>query len=432
MRAALAAGAALTALAAPLYGQAGVRTVTLDEAVALSVRSQPSMVAARQDVRVAEAQQRQAFGAWLPTLSFNSNTNKSGATRLNQNTGQPQQFPSLYSSSFGFSTSWDVFTGFRRGAVRRQSEANTALADATLLRQEYATALATKQTFFQTLAFAELMRVQETRLRSADEQLKLTSERLRLGATTRSDSLRARVEYGQAQLALIEAQNNLRTAQANLGRAIQIEGLVMGVYDSTLEARPASIDTAALRRDARATAPSIRQAEASVTSTRAATSAARSSYWPTASFSAGWSKIGADSVPYGGRYLESWNFRLGLSLPIFNGFTRETNVISADANYRDAAARERDAHLELDALLTQNFYALEAAAARIDVSRVSVTAAQEDLRMQRERYRLGAVTIIEVLASQGNLDQAEVDLVQARYDYLVARASIEALVGHSL
>jgi outer membrane protein len=431
MRAAALAAVTALALAAPLYGQA-VRTVTLDEAVALSVRSQPAMVAARQDVRVAEAQQRQAFGAWLPTLSFSSNTQKSGATRLNTNTGQPQQFPSLYSSSFGFNTSWDVFTGFRRGAVRRQSEANTALADATLLRQEYATALATKQTFFQTLAFSELVRVQETRLRSADEQLKLTSERLRLGATTRSDSLRARVEYGQAQLALIEAQNNLRTAQANLGRAIQIEGLVMGVYDSTLEARPASIDTAALRRDARATAPSIRQAEASVVSTRAATSAARSSYWPTATLSGGWSKIGADSVPYGGRYLESWNFRLGLTLPIFNGFTRETNVISADANYRDAAARERDAHLELDALLTQNFYDLEAAAARIDVSRVSVTAAQEDLRMQRERYRLGAVTIIEVLASQGNLDQAEVDLVQARYDYLVARASIEALVGHSL
>jgi outer membrane protein TolC len=52
--------------------------------------------------------------------------------------------------------------------------------------------------------------------------------------------------------------------------------------------------------------------------------------------------------------------------------------------------------------------------------------------MQRERYRLGAVTIIEVLTSQGNLDQAQVDLVQARYDYLVARAQIEAVVGHSL
>ncbi len=76
--------------------------------------------------------------------------------------------------------------------------------------------------------------------------------------------------------------------------------------------------------------------------------------------------------------------------------------------------------------------ALEAAAAQIDVGRTSVASAQESLRMQQERYRLGASTIVDLLTAETALNQAEVTLVQARYNYLIARATLEALVGHTL
>jgi outer membrane protein len=134
----------------------------------------------------------------------------------------------------------------------------------------------------------------------------------------------------------------------------------------------------------------------------------------------------------GSPFTRSWQVGFSINYPIFNGFQRETNVITADANATAAEARLRDARLLLDANLTQAFAALDAASARIDVARMSLTAAEEDLRLQRERYRLGASTIFEVLTSQVSADQAQVDLVQARYDYLVARAQLEAYVGHSL
>ena len=65
-------------------------------------------------------------------------------------------------------------------------------------------------------------------------------------------------------------------------------------------------------------------------------------------------------------------------------------------------------------------------------SAVSVAAAEEDLRVQQERYRLGASTIIEVLSSQEALNQAEVDEVQGHFDLLLAKAQIEALIGREL
>ena len=45
---------------------------------------------------------------------------------------------------------------------------------------------------------------------------------------------------------------------------------------------------------------------------------------------------------------------------------------------------------------------------------------------------MGAATIVDVLSSQEALSQAEVDVVQARYNYVVAKAQIEALIGRSL
>ena len=72
--------------------------------------------------------------------------------------------------------------------------------------------------------------------------------------------------------------------------------------------------------------------------------------------------------------------------------------------------------------LTARLAELEAARARIDITRTSVVAATEDLRVQQERYRLGASTIVDVLTSQEALNQAEVDVVIARFDYLRAKA----------
>jgi outer membrane protein TolC len=409
------------------------RRVTLGDALRLALQNQPATVQARQDVRVAEAQERQAFGAFLPSINTNMSETRNSTTRVDATSGgaRPNQPP--YNASLGLSASLDLFTGFRRGAQRRSAGATTALREATQLRQEYAVALSTKQAFFNALAAQELVAVAETRLRRADEQLKLVSERLRLGATTRSDSLRSRVEYGNAQLTLIQAQADLRTAEANLARAIGIEGLVAPAGDTTLEIRLGALDTAGLRREALATAPSIREAEASVTSTRASLSASRAAYLPTVTATGNKNWVRTENDLFSGvPFTPSWSVRVALSYPIFNGFLRETNIVSADANATAAEARMRDARLFLDANLTQSFAALEAAAAKIDVARVSVAAAEEDLRMQRERYRLGASTIIEVLTSQVSLDQAQVDLVRARYDYLVARAQIEAYVGHSL
>ena len=58
--------------------------------------------------------------------------------------------------------------------------------------------------------------------------------------------------------------------------------------------------------------------------------------------------------------------------------------------------------------------------------------AREDLRVQQERYRVGAATILDLLTSQAALTEAEVTVIQTRFTYLIARAQLEATVGRTL
>ena len=58
--------------------------------------------------------------------------------------------------------------------------------------------------------------------------------------------------------------------------------------------------------------------------------------------------------------------------------------------------------------------------------------AEEDLRITRERYRLSVAIILDVVTSQIALDQARVNLVTSRYDYVIAKAQLEAVVGRTL
>jgi len=159
-----------------------------------------------------------------------------------------------------------------------------------------------------------------------------------------------------------------------------------------------------------------------------AVAVAKAQYFPTlnGSFSQSWS--GTDI----GKLGNSWAARLSLNWPLFNGFTREGNVTRSNVSRESAEAQAEDTRRQASAQLTQQLATLESSRSQIGIAQTSLAAAQEDLRVVQERYRLGAATIVDVLTSQQTLDQAEVNYIRARLDFLVARAQLEALLGRSL
>jgi outer membrane protein len=131
-------------------------------------------------------------------------------------------------------------------------------------------------------------------------------------------------------------------------------------------------------------------------------------------------------------YINGWGLRFSLSWTLFNGFSREADQVSASVERDVARAQAADTRRQVGAQLTEQLAAMITAYTRIGITGANVDAATEARRVQQERYRLGAGTLLDLLTAEANLTQAEVNRVQAHYDYLIARAQVEALVGRPL
>ncbi len=410
------------------------RAVTLQEAIQLSERVQPGVVQARGNVETAAAQHRSAWGAYLPSLSANSSASdffSEGTSSVDPTTQQViSGNRSNRSVSAGLSANLDLFTGFRRGADMKAARAAQEAAGASLVDARFQQALTTTNQFFDALAAAQLVGVREASVRRAEEQLKVSVAKLHAGSATRSDSLRSLVTLGTARLDLIQSQTDLAAAEAGLARLIGQLGRVHARDDSAFYQLAGQLDTAAIRTEAESHSPRVQEAAANAEAARADLRASRAAYWPTLNLTASTAWNGSRTTDY-----DLFNQRqvsLGLRWTLFNGFDRELAVVQRSTSLDLAEATAADARRQLDADLTSQLAALGAALTKIDITQTSVAAATEDLRVQQERYRLGASTIVDVLTSQEALNQAEVDVVVARFDYLRAKAQLEALIGRTL
>ena len=420
----LVASLSLVSESAPAVAQ--TRAVTLDEALVLAQRYSPTIIQALGDIRIAQATRRESVSDWLPTLRGSSGWS---ANSTNQFDAQTQRTVSGSSTSMNGSltASYTLFDGFRRNAQSRSRGADVASVEATYTSQEFQVSLQTKQAFFNALAAEELVRVSETRISRSERQLQVSRNLLAAGSAIRSDTLRSFVDLANAQLQLINAQTSRSTASANLARLIGHEGIVEAVSDSLI-GLIAEIDTAALRAEALQGGPDVKQVIAAARAADAQVGVSRAAYFPSVTASYTRSLAGRQFDALQG----SWSGRVSMSWNIFQGFGRETNIAQSAARLDVAESRIEDTRRQINAQLTQQFAALQSARLRLAIAGASIVAAEEDLRVQQQRYRLGATTIVEVMNSQVNLDQAEVDAVQARLDYQLAKAQIEAIIGREI
>jgi outer membrane protein len=433
-RSALALLVAPALLRAQTTDTLSARAIPLRDAVALAQQNGLAAVQARGQVRTAESSVKAARAALLPSLNFTmGQVNQSGDRFDSQGRLVPYLAPQPWSYSTGISSSVNLFDGGRRLSEIRRSRNEVGSAEANELSQRFNLALQVKTQYYSILAARESEAAARAQLEQAEEQLKASIARTRAGVATLSDSLRSVVSVGNAQLALITARNNLRVASAALTRLVGSTTPVTALPSDTLDLALAPIDSASLAA-LLVEAPAVRQSEAQLQSANAAVRSARTPYLPTIDLTFqrsgnGFDKyygIGSKSLAY------TNNVSLRLSYPLWNNYQREDALTRAKVQEDVAEATVRDAQLGAQQDLVQQLAALRTAQQRIALQQQSVAAAVEDLRVQRQRYSLGASTLLDVLTSQTTLDAARSALIQARQDFRVARAQLEALVGREL
>jgi outer membrane protein TolC len=411
-----------------------VRSVTLAEALKLAEHVAPAVVQARGNVRAAGASVRSAWGEFLPSISSSARYGKSssdGPSRTDPITGEVISGNTSSSSvSLGGTASLDLFTGFRRGADLNSARAGKTESEAALAFEQSESGRQTTLQFLQALQGLDLVRVRQEAIQRAQDKLAIANAKLATRSSTIADSLQAVVDLTSARLALLNEERSLAEAEASLARLVGIDGRVRAAGDSSLFRVVPVGDGAQLLSEASERSPSVLRAAARVRAAEANLSIARSNYFPRVSITTGSSFSGSKSNDYS--LFNSRDVTLQLSWTLFNGFARERDVTSRQATLDAARASEADARRQIGATLTAQLAALSTAEQRMTLTAQNLDAARASARVQTERYRLGSIGIIELNAAQDALSRAETDAVSARFDYLRAKAEIEAILGRTL
>ena len=422
-----------------LTGDDGARPVSLREAIELAAANSPAAVSARGLDRTASAARRQTIGSYVPNVNLSAGTGRTQGTTINNFNGQLTSLSgNPWSYTNGLALNVELFDGGRRWSEITRIRATADVADVAAVSARFDASLQVKQQFYAALAARESAAAAKAQLEQAEQQLKASTARLAAGVATKSDTLRSTILVGNARLAVLTAENDLRVATASLTRVAGSTTPITASPDDTLDTPltlPTDVELAMLANDG----PAVRLAISNAAVARAAKRSQKSTYLPTLTMGYNYSFsqnaggfVGRNLLLVGGNNASRQTMNFNIAYQLYNGFSRETQTVQADVTLTNAEAQLRDVQLAARQNLTSFVRSLQNAQARVQVQLAAIAASEEDLRVQQQRYALGASTLLDLLTSQTQLNQARQALIQARLDGRIARAQLSSLVGREL
>src|SRR5712692_1789103 len=383
------------------------------------------------DVRIAAARILQARAQLGITRADQFPTIAADAEASNQRSPRSKFLPAFETSAnqVGGSLAWDLDFW---GKYRRATEAARAdLVASEWARREVITALIANLTgaYFQLRALDLQLEISQRTLASRQDSLRLT----RLLADGGSTSM---LDVRQAEQLVFTAASEVPSLEQQIEQQENFISILLGNNPGPIArgqqlteqqrppAVPAGLPSSLLERRA-----DVRQIEAQLIAANAQIGVARAAYFPDIALTAtsGYQSSALTSLFTGPAGL--WNFGTTLAQPIFTAGRLRSNVRLAQAQQQEALlfyqrtiqSAFRDVS---DALIayrkTQEFRAQQ---------QLLVDSAKDATRLSQMRYKGGAASYLEVLTNDTNYFSAELGLVQAQLDELLAFVQLYRSLG---
>jgi outer membrane protein TolC len=261
--------------------------------------------------------------------------------------------------------------------------------------------------------------------------LKLFEEKYDLGSASLSEVLKQKVQYGNDKLAVVQAEKTLEIYFDNLALDIGIDPQTdFDIAGVDIEHEPvgglSELTGKALREH-----PSISSARENITAYKYDVRSAWGWYLPvvTGSFSYGWSKDQFSEIVKLGPFDHSSTLRLSVGLTLFDGFTRERNLVRAKVGLNNAKASHYYTRNQVIRDVEDAYLGINLANEILSVTEETERAAAEDFDLVQEKYNLGAAALWELLDSQVSLREAQFNRVKAEFDYNLALARLQNAMG---
>lgn len=406
------------------FNNASSQSWTLQQCIDYALENNIQIKQSQAQVESGKLQVEDSKHSFLPQVngnvsqSFNFGRGLTAAnTYANRNTSN---------FSVGAQFSLPVFSGLRNSRTLAQSRLNLSQLMWQLEQTRDNVTLNVIAQYLQALYNKEVMETADNQVSLSDFELNRRQTLAAEGKIAEVEVLEAESQLAQDKLTRVNAQNDYQLALLELTQLLQLTSMdgfevVSLEGDDPIVPKFEYVYNKALDINS-----SIKSADAGVETAKSAISVAQTGYIPTISLNGGvgssyYKLNGMDNLPFGKQMRENYSTYVGISLnvPIFDALSTRNSVKRAKVQLLTAQLQADQAKSDLYKTIQQAWVQARGAQEKYNTAVTSCNAAQISFDAMSEKYNLGRATSTEYEQSKTNLFAAQIQRIQARYEYLL-------------
>ena len=416
-------------------------TLTLQECINIALEKNYDLLISEERVNVAEAGLRSAFGEYLPTISANIGYNRqlnnlSQSLVFGDRVIQSNQNPNRYNASTGARLT--LFDGFAREYNYSSSKDNLESVKFNLEQLKRDIKIQIYRAFTEVIRNSQIVRIRKENIEVGKIDLEKMKAQYKAGVTALPVIYSQEAELGNLEYELLTAENNQFNSKANLlilmGLSPDLD-VKFDVNSIPSEVTQKDVDSfynnhndeRELIRKALNNRYDIKSYDMSGNAAKSAKKAVEGSYFPNISASTGWTWANTEITEFNTR----GNFAVGLNLniPIFNNFRTDQQVQNAELQLKQAEIEKQRLENRVRNEVKTTLLNLEISQKQLQVSEKSYQSSLKNNESTKERYRVGAATLLELQKSNTQFINSQLNKVNAAYNYFKAKRELLYAIG---
>ena len=331
--------------------------------------------------------------------------------------------------SNGISVNIPLYTG---GLVEGQidvAKLGKTNAQEEILRVEQATKYSAIQGYYGLLAYQELQGVYHEAVDNLQGHLDNVQAQYNVGTKARVDVLSSDVSLANAKTTAITSDNNVAVAESNLNNILGLPlETKLNLADHQLPFDTYNISLQEATDYAMKYRPEVLQAAIAVQEAERNIDIANAGNRPTVAITGGndWADNTFPGIDANKR---SWKVAAGVTYSLYDGGATKAKVNQAKQDLLVARETEQKTREAVQLEVKQAYLNIRSAAQKVEETQTVVDQARENYRIQNIRYQAGVGINLDVLDAQLSLNEAQVNHIQALYDYNVGIAKLEQVMG---
>jgi len=417
------------------------RPLSLQECVQTAIDNNLDVKQSGLSMERAAVNWRQSKANLLPNISgeIDHTLNQGRSIDLSSNSYVNQQ---QTSGSYSLSGNVTLFNGLRLLNSLKSSQYAYEASKMELQQGKDQLMLNVILAYLQILTNTDLLQQARKQAEVTQKQVERLELMNREGAIKPSDLSDMKGQLADNKLSIINSQNDLQSARLSLSQLmnisyykdLEVERLRADQVEMNYSATPDSIFNIALQQLAIIKAAGLRTKSA-----EKAVQAARGNLLPVVGLGAGfytpYSSTARDSSEHKIEYYDqlSNNYRtyvgIGISIPIFNNFRYRNQIALAKIDLKSATYTAQTRQIQLKQTIEQDYFDMTAVRNKYEALVEQVAAYTESFRAAEVRFNAGASTSVDYLIAKNNLDRANVNLIIARYNYVLRTKILDYYQG---